>query len=107
MNWKKTLTYGGIAVGAYLAYRWYQKDKAKRLAAGGATTGVAGLGAPVWYGYGKTKQDLPQAKAYGAETSETAASPMPPNVVVGDADEAPEGAAFTDEDEFTQDPNAF
>ncbi len=114
MNTKKLLTWGAIGVGAYLAYRWYMKDRAKRLAAPAPSTGVAGTGgfrdqydaevndSPRWKGYGRVPSDISQAKAFGAETGETMPTPAAPNAVIGDAEEAAAGMAFGDEDEFTE-----
>jgi len=113
---KQLMTWGAIAVGGYLAYRWYQKDKTARKALPVPAGNLSGSrdqystpDAPRWYGYGRTQDDVSQGNAYGAETSDTspALNPTPPDVVVGDVQEAPEGAAFMDEDEFTQDSSAF
>lgn len=117
MKTKQLMTWGAIAVGGYLAYRWYQKDKSKRKALpppppgnlSGARDQYSTPDAPRWYGYGRTQDDASQGNAYGAETSETsqALNPTPPDAVVDDVQEAPEGAAFMDDDEFTQDSSAF
>jgi len=115
---KQLMTWGAIAVGGYLAYRWYQKDKANRTGKRLLVTNPAGNlsgsrdqystpDAPAWYGYGRTQDDMSQGKAFGAETAETMPTPSAPDVVMGDVQEAPQGAAFMDDDEFTEDSSAF
>ncbi|MFH1574451.1 MAG: hypothetical protein ABIG68_10735 [Acidobacteriota bacterium] len=126
----KTLLMIAAGAGGYMIWKWYQKDKAKRVAALATQTPViaeqsmtaggdiprtnsadlSGLGEPVtrpapWRGYGKVQANISQAKAWGAQTAETcpAMNPTPPNLVAADDGGVPEGEAFIDDNEFNSD----
>lgn len=87
-NWKVWAGLACVGVGTYLAYRWYKNRKAG---------GLAGFNRPRWMGYGRTAADYSLARAFGAQTSQTVDMGPQPVVAAGDADSAPEGAAFSDD----------
>ena len=95
MNWKRTALWGAAIGAGYLAYRWYKQDQMKR---------QLGMGDPQnWRGYQQVQADISQAKAFGAETAQTQPNPPPPvNKVMGDVEDAPEGAGFFDPGEFDE-----
>lgn len=91
-NWKVFLGLGLVGVGAYFAYRWYQKRKTL------AGYGLGGSRGPRWLGYGRAAADFSTAKAFGAETAQTLVNQVgQPIMAAGDVETAPEGASFSDD----------
>jgi len=127
MDTKKLLWVVGVGAVGYGIYRWYAKDKAQRKTLGGIRqrrtlpkgepsdpeVRTADIPASVmetdqgeaWRGYGSAQADVVDARAFGSEEAESA--PVVPMRAMGDAEEAPDGAGFLDDDEFTKDPTAF
>lgn len=106
------MIWGGVAVGGYFAWKWWQsrQQPAAALPQAAAPQPQQGLSgardqydveqSPRWYGYGRTQDTISDAQAFGKETAQTQGQSPGPNIAVGDVEEAPYD--FSDGGEWTE-----